>query len=62
MAQITKFNDGGINRSAVGAGVTLSEDAEIDAAFTARMAIENLEPDAKRRVLTWVAKAFDLTE
>lgn len=62
MAQITKFNDGGIDRTAVGAGVTLSEDAEIDAAFTARTAIEDLGPDAKRRVLTWVAKAFDLTE
>ena len=59
MSELIQMSDGGIAR--LGDHVSLSDDAEIDAAYAARQAIEGLDDDAKCRVLTWVASAFDLT-
>ena len=36
----------------------LSDPAEIDAAIAARGAIEPFEPDARERIMTWLALAL----
>lgn len=58
MGTVVSIYDGNIERT--GDNVLLSDNAEIDAAFVARDALNGLGPDAKLRVLIWVAESHEL--